>query len=209
MSDDRAVTTWIEKLKNGNAQAAQKIWEESFARLVRLAKKKLTGVPLRSFDGEDVALSAFRCFFEGVKKARFPQLADRNNLWALLVVITARKAISYRQRHARLKHGGGKVHGESAFGLPGCEASEIVGIGQVVGKEPVPEFTAQIAEELKRLFALLQDAGLQEIARMKLEGFTNKEIAKKGDCACGTIERKLRLIRKIWKEEREPKTDLA
>ena len=57
MSSGASITQWIADLKRGDPQAAEKLWQRYFERLVRLAKKKLR-TPLRIADEEDVALSA-------------------------------------------------------------------------------------------------------------------------------------------------------
>jgi len=44
----------------------------------------------------------------------------------------------------------------------------------------------------------LGDAELAKVAVWKMEGHTNEDIATKLDCTPRTVERKLRLIRKIW-----------
>ena len=117
MASAGPVTTWVEQLRAGNRAAAQHLWECYFSRLVGLARQKLQGLPRRAADEEDVALSAFDSFCRGVARGRFPLLDDRDDLWALLVVITVRKAIDLRQRENRQKRGGGKVVGESALDL--------------------------------------------------------------------------------------------
>jgi hypothetical protein len=88
MSSEHSVTHWIDQLKAGDQAAAQKLWEGYFHRLVRLARTKLQGAPKRAADEEDVALSAFDSFCQGVERGRFPQLADRDDLWRLLVTLT-------------------------------------------------------------------------------------------------------------------------
>ena len=60
-----------------------------------------------------LALSAFHSLCERVGRGQFPQLADRDDLWRLLVTITARKVISALRHQTRQKRGGGKVVGES------------------------------------------------------------------------------------------------
>src|SRR5262249_59982732 len=115
----------------------------------------LRGLPRRAADEEDVALSAFDSFCRGAEQGRFPQLESRDDLWALLVVITARKAIDLRQREGRQKRGGGRVGGESVLDELLGDEDGAGGIGRVVGAEPTPEFAAQVAEELGRLLALL------------------------------------------------------
>jgi DNA-directed RNA polymerase specialized sigma24 family protein len=75
------------------------------------------------------------------------------------------------------------------------------GIEQVVGNEPSPEFTAQVAEEYQRLLDKLGEDELRDIAVWKMEGDTNEQIAGRLGCALATVERRLRLFRKLWEDE--------
>jgi DNA-directed RNA polymerase specialized sigma24 family protein len=197
------ISHWIGQLKAGDTAAPQKLWENYYQRLVILARGKLQGMRRSAADEEDVALSAFASFCRGAERNRFPQLADRTDLWKLLVVITARKACDLRTRENRLKRGGGKVAGESA--LPGPPGNgEPGGLAEVIGREPTPAFAAQLAEEYHQLLEVLGDADLRSVAVRKVEGFTNEEIAVQIGRSLATVERKLQLIRRIWEKERNP-----
>jgi DNA-directed RNA polymerase specialized sigma24 family protein len=200
MSPEGSVTHWIGEIKIGAAAASQKLWEAYFQRLVGLARIRLGNTPRRAADEEDVALSAFNSFFEGVAKGRFPQLNDRNDLWRVLVRITACKAIDQITRNRRKKRRprDAAVRGESIFaGLEG-------GIAQVVGDEPTPAFAAQVAEEYEQLLECLPNPNLRSVAVWKLEGYTDQEIADKLACTVRTVERKLQLIRCLWEKEAGP-----
>src|SRR5262249_14074170 len=151
MATSGSVTHWLHQLGASDPAAAQRLWEHYIDRLVRLAGQKLRGTPRLVADEEDVALSAFDSFCRGVARGRFPQLRDRNNLWGLLVLITARKAVDLARHERRQKRGGGRVATEvtqsGAADSSGVESP----IDQVVGREPTPEFAAQVAEEYRRL----------------------------------------------------------
>ena len=204
MSPGGSVSHWIGQLKAGDQTAAQELWTRYFTQLVGLARHKLRGSRRRVADEEDVALSAFDSFCDGARRGRFPQLRDRNNLWALLVVITLRKAYDLVKYERRQKRGGGAVRGESALvGPPGASAGA-AGLDQVLGRAPTPEVVAQAAENLERLLARLDTEVLRPVAVWKLEGYTNAEIAAKLGCVEGTVERKLRVIRSLWKQESSP-----
>jgi len=191
------LTTWLTELQQGDERAAQEIWEEYFDRLVRLAKGKLRGVPGRSFDEEDVALSAMNSFIQGAKKGSFPKLDDHSDLWRLLVTITARKAQKHlRQRYAQ-KRGGGNVRGESVF-MKADDHGDGPGIGAVMGDAPTPALAAEFAESCANMIDVLGDQVMQEVARLKLEGHTNAEIADQLGCTERTVERKLNIIREKW-----------
>ena len=197
---DDSVSQWIDGLKARDEAAAAKLWQRYFKRLVGLARKKLGDSPRRGADEEDVALSAFQSFCQRAQEDRFPDLRNRDDLWRLIVCITERKACGQLRDQARKKRGSGLVAGESAFA--NLQASgEGAGIDAVAGPEPTPEFAAETAEAVDRLFALLEDDQLRQIALSKLEGYTNEEIAGKIGRALPTVERRLRLIRQRWQVE--------
>ena len=201
MSHDASVTGWIGQLKAGSSEAAQQLWKRYFPKLVRLARARLGGFRRRAVDEEDVALTAFDSFCRGAASGRFPRLSDRNELWHLLIVITARKVIDVRQHETRQKRGGGAVQGESAFLDAVSEAVSKPGIEQVVGPEPTPAFAAEVAEHARRLLEVLPNQVLRDVAVWKMEGDSIEEIAEKLGCSTRTVDRKLDVIRGIWKEK--------
>jgi DNA-directed RNA polymerase specialized sigma24 family protein len=191
MPSDGSVTRWIGRLQAGDPVAAQKLWERYFRRLVGLARRKLQDAPRRAADEEDVALSAFASFCLHAAHGRFPQLADRDNLWQLLVTLTARKAHHLHRDETRQKRGGGKVQSAS----PEHDFDEMIHHG------PSPADAALVAEECRRLLEALGEEDLRAVALWKLEGHTNEEIARKLGCVRLTVQRKLRLIRDLWAKE--------
>ena len=175
------------------------LWDRYFDGLVRLARTRLRDAPRAVADEEDVALSAIHCLCRGAAAGRFPQLADRDNLWRLLATIAAQKAVDLQRRETREKRGGGKTRGEVDLAAGDTEADVVA---QVVGREPSPEFAAQLDEEYRRQLDRLEDDGLRQIAVWKMEGYDNDEIARRLGCGVRTVERKLGVIRAIWQADR-------
>ena len=196
-----SVSEWIVGVKRGNREAAEALWKRYFARLVHLARKKVSHAPMRAADEEDVALSAFASFCQAAEQGRFPNLADRDDLWRLLIVLTARKAVDLVRRERCAKRGEGRVRGESAL-AHGRSSQGVEALAEIVGDAPTPEFAAMVAEECTRLLNLL-DENLRPVALAKMEDYTSEEIAARLDCSLSTVERSLRLIRKIWQSSRD------
>jgi DNA-directed RNA polymerase specialized sigma24 family protein len=199
MSSVGSVTYWVGRLQAGDPAAAQPLWEGYYRRLVGLARANLRGAPRRAADEEDVALSAFDSFCRGAAAGRFPRLDDRGDLWQVLLLVTARKAIDLVQHEARAKRGGGRVR----------PVTDLVGGGGAGSPEapdrgPDPAEAALVAEACRRLLEKLRDAEQRSVALWKMEGYTNAEIAAKLGCVVGTVERKLRVIRSIWGAEGSP-----
>lgn len=197
MADDE-VTKWLATLQaESDDTAMQKIWEHYFDGVVRLARRHLTNVSKRVTDEEDVAVSAMNSFYRGVRAGKFPRLTDRNDLWKLLVTITARKATAQRRKSRAQKRGAGAVRGESFF-MNAVSSRGKIGLDRAASAEPTPEFAAQVAETCGELLNSLEDSTLRKIALQKFEGYTNNEIAEKMGVTQRTVERKLDRIRTKW-----------
>jgi DNA-directed RNA polymerase specialized sigma24 family protein len=198
MTAPGSVSALIERLKNGDHEAARLLWRRYYPRLVALARQKLQGAANRVADEEDAALSAFDSFCRRAEQGKFPDLKDRDGLWALLVALTARKAADLFRHHRREKRGGGLVHGDSGL-RPAEGNSGPGGFDELPGDGPTPEEAALLAEEVEGLLARLPDPALRQLAVWKLEGYTNPEIAARLGCSEPTVERRLAIIRRLMK----------
>jgi DNA-directed RNA polymerase specialized sigma24 family protein len=195
MSNDGSVTHWINQMQLGDSVAVRQLWHRYFQRLVNLARKKLSDSPRGVADEEDVALSAFDSFCRRAEQGRFPDLSDRDGLWKLLVVITARKAGHLRRAETALKRGGQAAGaGEDGYGL----------LQEILSREPDPALAAAAAEEHRRLMDALEDDLLRKVAQYRMEGDSVEEIALRLGLAARSIKRKLQFIRGVWERELTP-----
>jgi DNA-directed RNA polymerase specialized sigma24 family protein len=188
MSSEGSVTRMIGPLQAGDPAAVQQLWQRYFHRLVGLARARLAGNARRVADEEDVALSAFDSFCRNAEQGCFPDLADRDGLWRLLVVLTARKAGHLRRDQTRLKRGGALVE----------EAGDLV--QDVLSREPDPAFAALAADQHRHLMSVLTE-DLREVALLRMQGDSVEEIAARLGYASRSIKRKLQLIRALWERE--------
>jgi DNA-directed RNA polymerase specialized sigma24 family protein len=158
----------------------------------------MPGHASREVDEEDIALSAFDSFCGRVRRGQFPHLANRNDLWRLLVTITLRKVIDSVRHQTRQKRGGGFILGEAARG----EGDTVeAGMARLPSRELTPDLAAESAEAYERLFAKLGNETLRTVALLKLDGHSTEEIAAEMGTSSRTVDRKLHLIRAIWSEE--------
>src|SRR5262245_52940889 len=187
-----SVTRLIADLEAGDRMAATALWDRYFAGLTRLASRHGAGRHAGAVeDEEDAALSAFHSFCQGVARGRFPRLDGREDLWRLLVVITARKVSAQRQRARARKRGGDAQHNSTDINV-------------IMTKELGPEFAAEMAEECRRLLDRLDNDDLRQVAIWRMEGYEREEIARRMGCAVRTVARRLDLIRKTWSAEVAP-----
>ena len=185
MNPARSVTDWIVELGVGDEEAAARIWERFFIRVRGLAHAKLGGVDRRRYDEEDLATSALNALCVGARESRFRQLESREDLWQILVMLTARKASNRRRAEARELIGG-----ESALG-------DIRGAMNLIEGEPDEAFVDTLGFTCRERLDTLEPR-LREVALFRLEGYSNEEIAERLGRSLATVERYLRMIRQAW-----------
>lgn len=195
MPQETSPTLWLRQLQQGDRAAVGRLWNAYYGKLVVLARRKLEGRTRLVADEEDVALSAFKSFCRGLENQRFPDVTSRDDLWKLLVTITLHKVLHLVRDENRQKRGG-----QWTQVIETDEDDESL-MARLAGSEPTPELAAEVAEECERLLKQLPSPDLVELATLKMEGYTNEEIAAKWGRAERTVERKLQLIRQIWNKE--------
>jgi RNA polymerase sigma factor (sigma-70 family) len=184
--DTQSVTRLIRAAEQRRDSAVGPLLAVYFDRLVHLARKRLQNLPGMANYDEDLALRSFYSVYRRVGDPERPlQLTDRDDLWRLLATRTISRAIDLIRRHKP------------------AEVPNDYDLEQLLAREPTPEEAVATAEECRRLLDLLDEPDLQQIALWKVEGHTNEEIAARLDCVTRTVERKVRRIRALWKQELE------
>jgi DNA-directed RNA polymerase specialized sigma24 family protein len=186
MTSADSVTAWIQQLREGNREAARKLWDRYFQQLVVLARQKFHGLPTAAADEEDVVLSVLNRLFRDAEEGRLAPLEDRTKLWQLLAVMIANKVADHIRRAESQKRGGGQARQIDAEHL-----------AEVLGQTPSPEVVAEITEEWQRLLSRLGDEELRRIAILKMEGHSNEEIAAVIGRVPRTVQRRLQVIRSL------------
>jgi RNA polymerase sigma factor (sigma-70 family) len=197
MAGEHSVTQWIAQAKKGDPLAAEALFCRYFQQMARVARGRLHSLPGAAIDEEDVALSAFERFRHQAANGKLAALADRNELWPLLVKLVCDKARDKIKHEQRRKRDGRRVLSESAFESAGGKDAPLA-LAQIASQAATPELQAMMAEGLQQRLNQLPDDRCREVALLRLEGWRVLEIAEKLDCPKRTIERLLSLIRECW-----------
>jgi RNA polymerase sigma factor (sigma-70 family) len=199
-----SVTRLINCIRDGNSdsadEAAQQVWERYLPQLLTLARCRLDQRIRGLHHEEDVVQSMGRSFFRRLRRGDF-DLTGRDELWALLVTITLNKVRNTADRLFAAKR-------DLRRNQPLSSSDESQSDGPrepiaLISAEPTPAEAAALNEALERRLQDLDNTDirgleLRKVALMKLEGYTNQEIAAELKCGNRTVERKLGLIRKRW-----------
>jgi RNA polymerase sigma factor (sigma-70 family) len=192
--DHSSVTTWIGQLRQGDGAAAQKLWERYLEQLIALASQRLRNAPKRVSDEEDLVVNVFEEFRLNASRGKYPQLADRQDVWQILVQLVDHRAIDQIRRQAAYrKH----VITESALDPEKIVQQHAPLVG-VPSREPSPDEAAAFADELRALLGTLNDEESKQIVLSRLAGLSDSEIAQSLRCSLRTVERRMQQIRSCW-----------
>ena len=195
-----SVSELIANLQNGDADAAQRLWDRYFQELVKFARRRLGASPRQAKDEEDVALSVFDSFCRGAKAGRLSGLKDHHELWWVLLAITRRKVVDQFRGNHRDKDGSMIAKAETDM-RDDPKTGEKFELDLILDETPSPDLLMQLDEEWQRLLSLLRDDTLRRIACWRIEGYSALEIAAKLRVLPRTVFRKLSLIRSKWTED--------
>ena len=194
--DNESFEKLLNAMQKGEDWAFDTFFKKHYDQLVHLAKKKIGSFPLRTHDEEDLALSAMNSLFNCLRENRL-EAQNSIELWRILVAITNRKLINYREQQHAQKRGSGKVRGDSIW----ASTRDNVFHEQPDMKQTMtPDAQVELLETMDRLFQQLEDDKTREVARLMLEGYRISDIAEALNCVRRTIERKIVRIRELWSE---------
>ena len=135
--------------------AARLVWGRYFQELLALARSHLSARIRSREDEEDVLQSMYKSFCIRQRRGDF-DLANRDELWNLLVQITIRKARNTANRHRQEKR---DVRREDVEAVVNDRRSELAGtiLDQIDSDGPTPAEAALLNEALERRFQMLND----------------------------------------------------
>src|SRR6516165_5690290 len=133
--------------------AARLVWGRYFQELLALARNHLSARIRCREDEEDVLQSMYKSFCIRQRRGDF-DLANRDELWNLLVQITLRKARNAANRHLQGRRDVRREEGEAAAGHSGDDLAGTI-LDQIDSDGPTPAEAALLNEALEHRFRKL------------------------------------------------------
>lgn len=186
-----AVTRWVNDLREGNASAATRLWNYLEPKLLGLGRRHMRSTSTAYYDEDDLAQSAFYALCSAIQNGRYEGLADRDEIWKLLVTIALNK-FRKRARHEGTQRRGGKLRQKDIGSVLDSESSTLTA-----------EQSMLMQEECERLLNVLGSDEVRKVALLKVEGYTHEEIANALQCTRRTVQRRLDFIRTVWSRDLE------
>ena len=183
----------ITGLRSGDSDACTDFWKAYGPLLETVAQRQLSGRLQRRVGSDDIVQSACRTFFRRVSDGQF-DLPDADALWRLICSITLTKARRSARNQLRQKRGLDREQYLDAEDTDGNRPG-----ANMAGQVDSPIDAALVADEMQ---ALLTGLGEQECAilDLKLQQFTNDEIADQLGCSERTVRRVMKRLQDRWLE---------
>jgi len=166
-------------------EAARQLVDRYIDRLVALARRRISQRLASRLDPEDVVQSVFRTFFCHAKEGKF-QIRDQDDLCKLLMRITVHKVLKQVEHHTAAKR---DAHLETEQGNRTMDRMQ-----ELLSKDPTPEAQVMFIDQLEHVVAQLGPTP-RKILEMRMQGYTEKEIAVQMNVSDRTIRRVLERVR--------------
>lgn len=188
-----SVSGWIAKMRQGDPAAIGQLVARYFQKIAQFAEGKLRRGIRVIDDGEDIAISVLHTITRNSAKGKFPDLQDRDDLWFLMIVIAQHAVIDKKRTELRRERNAAPVHTMTdLLELYNVDLEEFLGNDNSSAK------LLEIIDCWDELLKKLPDDRNREVAKLKMQGYSNREIADVLGMVPRTVDRKIRLIAQRW-----------
>jgi RNA polymerase sigma-70 factor (ECF subfamily) len=192
MSEAEPISTLVQRLRDGDPEAAGLVFDRYARRLARAAEQHLTRKLAGRLDGEDVVQSVFRTFFRRHAAGEF-RLDTSAQLWRLLLQITLRKARFQARFHLASRR-------DAAAEAAG---NDDIAFAEALAHEPGPAEAAALVDQIDSLLLGLPELHARVLDK-RLQGYTVAEIAEQLAVSRQTVYRVLDLLQqRLTRQDQE------
>jgi RNA polymerase sigma factor (sigma-70 family) len=174
-------------LRRGDVAAVAEFCRRYGPMIERLAERRLSAPLKRRIGADDVAQSVCRTFIRRAGEGEF-ELCDGGGLWGLLCAIALTKIREQTRFHLRQKR---SLRDEQHLDSVAADGERK--LPEAANAAPTPDAIAEVADTFDKLLAGFDDEE-RRIIELKLQDFTQEEIAAQMQCSDRTIRRFLKRV---------------
>lgn len=174
----------LNRYRAGDSLAADEIFERYIARLIGLARHRMSERLAQRVDPEDVVQSVYRSFFGKARDGRYI-LQKSGDLWRLLAGITVNKVLKQAGHHLQQKR--------SLASETPASVDTTGMMAELMAHEPAPDEAVALMEELEAVTRSLEPHE-RTILELKLQGEEVDQIARHIERSDRTVRRALTKI---------------
>ncbi len=189
----QASTELIERWRDGDQDAASQLYQRYVERLSGIVSSQLSDRLRARTDADDVLQSACRSFFRRVREGQF-QFDEDEDVWKLLVTISLNKLRSQVRRHSAAKRDAAQEVTRRDNSLPDdFHLEKLANTPSPVEAFIFAEMIESVSEKLDARHAMLLE--------LRMEGYSQMEIANQLQTSDRSIRRMLDSVRAVLSRE--------
>ncbi|MCU0711116.1 MAG: ECF-type sigma factor [Pirellula sp.] len=195
-AEQGSVTRWITLIREGKQEALDAFSKRYFSKIRNLAKSRLS-----KSDSEEIANDVLVALTKSIAAGKYPDLADRTSLWYLILKITQRRVIAFLRRDkAQRRIPADAVEGRESEVFINVESltDYETELDEVIAAKSTDAAWIEISDCWEELLRCLPDDECRKIAQLKLEYYSNREIAMMLRFTPSMINRKVHIIQSEW-----------
>ena len=190
MNTSDAVPELVRRWREGDQEAAARLYGRYARQLLRLAEQHLSRKLSGRMDGEDVVQSVFRTFFRRSAGGEF-RIGSSDQIWKLLVKITLMKARARGRYHSAQK----RAVAAEAAGLAAADAW----LPEALARDPDPAEAVAFVDQGEALMKDLPPL-YGRVLELRLQGQTPTQVARGLNVSRQTVYRALNLLQERLRE---------
>jgi DNA-directed RNA polymerase specialized sigma24 family protein len=177
-------------IRDGDKKVIDEFSKRYFSKIRDIACTKLN-----KLDSEEVANDVLEALTRSIATGRYPDLRDRHGLWYLILRITQRRVIGVTRKGEAARRTQGALPLETLDETLDQYEGEL---DQLVADKDREFISVEIVDSWEELLRSLPDEETRQIAQLKLESHSNREIADMLQVTPSKVDRKVRLIQDEW-----------
>lgn len=190
-----SVSGWIAQLRQGDPAAINNLVARYFGKIAQYAEGRLRRGIRVTDDGEDIALTVLQAIAKQVSNGRYPDLQDRDDLWFMMIVIAQHAVIDRQRVELRRSKSGAPIHN-----MTDLLQTYNVELDNFIGREDSEARLLEIIDCWEELLRKLPDDRMRQVAQLKIQGLSNREVANELDLVPRTVDRKVNAISQLWQK---------
>jgi DNA-directed RNA polymerase specialized sigma24 family protein len=188
-----SVSGWISKMRSGDPDAIRSLVERYFSKIAQYSDHRIKNGIRVTDDGEDIAVTVLEIITRKVASGELPDLQDRDDLWLMMILIAQRSVIDRQRSELRRK----KL-ASSMVTMTDLLESYNIELSEFLAQDDPKQKLVEILECWDDLVRSLPDDRSRQIAHLKMQGKTNKEIGEILEMVSRTVDRKVNSISNQW-----------
>lgn len=202
---DQQLKEWLTRAAEGEECAIEQLWRVYYPKLKSAVNARIVSIPRLAGESSDLTSKSLAGFLCSTIRSPVLDLTDVNSVWKLLKVVALRHIKDVAKQRFAQKRGGplATISLDQAIGGKDDVDKTSLGMGRIATalwdkSAPDPCDGLLFDELVEKLLANVPDERTKSIVLMRLNDYSNGEIADMLKISIRTVQRHIKEIEELW-----------